>query len=168
MDYSDTFSQVAKFSIRLFISLGTTHGWDLHQLDIKNVFLHGDLAKEVYMEQLLGFVAQGEIGRVCHLHKSLYGLNQSPRAWFGKFSEVIEKFSLQKSKSDHCVFYKNSQTSIILLVVYVDDIVITGNDMTSISSLKSFLHGQFHTKNLRMLKYFMGCKKREEKNIFLY
>ena len=68
MDYFDTFSPVAKLtSIRLFISLAATHGWDLHQLDIKNVFLHGDLAEEVYMEQPPRFVTQGEIGRVCHL-----------------------------------------------------------------------------------------------------
>ena len=75
VDYSDTFSSVAKLtSIRLFISLATIHGWDLHQLDIKNDFLHGDLAKEVYMKQPFGFVAQGEISRVCRLYKSLYGL----------------------------------------------------------------------------------------------
>ena len=73
VDYSDTFSPVTKLtSIRLFISLATTYGWDLHQLDIKNVFLHEDLAKEVYMEQPPEFVAQGEIGRVCCLRKSLY------------------------------------------------------------------------------------------------
>ena len=159
VNYSDTFSPVAKLtSIRLFISLAATHGWDLHELDIKNVLLHGDLAKEVYMEQPPGFVAQDEIGRVCRLQKSLYDLKQSPRAWFSKFSEVIEKFGIQKSKSDHSIFYKNSQASIILLVVYVDDIIITGNDMTSISSLKSFLHGQFHTKDLGMLKYFLGVE----------
>ena len=63
------------------------------------------------MEQPSGFVAQGETSRVCHLRKSLYGLKQSPRAWFGKFSEVIEKFGLQKSKSDHFVLYKNSRVS---------------------------------------------------------
>ena len=75
VDYSDTFSSVAKLtSIRLCISLAATHGWDLHQLDIKNVFLHGDFAKEVYMEQPPRFVAQGEIDRVCRLRKSLYGL----------------------------------------------------------------------------------------------
>ena len=109
VDYSDTFSPDAKLtSIRLFISLATTHGWDLHQLDIKNVFLLGNLAEEVYMEQPLGFVAQGEISRVCHLRKSLYGLKQNPRAWFGKFSEVLEKFGLQKSKSYHCLLQKLS------------------------------------------------------------
>ena len=79
MDYSDIFFPVAKMSsIQLFISLATTHGWDLHQLDIKNVFLHGDLPKKVYMEQPPRFVAQGEISRVCRLRKSLYGLKQSP------------------------------------------------------------------------------------------
>ena len=81
-----------------------------------------------------------EIGRVCRLRKSLYGLKQSPHAWFGKFSEMIEKFGMQKSKSDHSVFYRNSQAGIILLVVYVGDIIITGNDMAGISSLKSFFH----------------------------
>ena len=93
------------------------------------------------MEQPLGFVAQEEIGKVCRLQKSLYGLKQSPRAWFSKFSHTVEKFGLQKSKSDNFVFYRNSNSGIILLVVYVDDIVITGSDSTRISSLKSFLHG---------------------------
>ena len=140
MDYSDTFSSVAKLtSIRLFISLATTHGWDLHQLDIKNVFLHGDHAKEVYMEQPSRFVAQGEIGRVYRFRKSLYGLKQSPRAWFSKFSEVIEKFGMQKSKFDHYVFYIHFQAGIISLVVYVDDIIIIMNDTAGISTLKSFL-----------------------------
>ena len=99
-----------------------------------------------------------EIDRVCRLRKSLYGLKQSPHAWFGKSSEVIEKFGMQKSKSDHSIFYRNSQAGIILLVVYVDDIIITRDDMASISSLKSFLHGQFHTKDLCMLKYFLGVE----------
>ena len=75
MDYSDTFSSVAKMTyVRLFISLAATHNWDLHQLDIKNAFLHGDLQEKVYMEHPLGFVAQMEIGKVCRLRKSLYGL----------------------------------------------------------------------------------------------
>ena len=110
------------------------------------------------MEQPPGFVAQAEIGRVCLLRKSLYGLKQSPCAWFDKLSDLIEKFCMQKSKSDHYVFYRNSQSGIILLVVYIDDIIITRDDMAGISSLKSFLHGQFHTKDLGMLKYFFGVE----------
>ena len=75
---------------------------------------------------------------------------------------------MQKSKSGQSVFYRNSQAGIILLVVYVDDIIITENDMTGISSLKSFLHGQFHTKDLGMPKYFLGVKvMRSKHGIFL-
>ena len=107
----------------------------MHQLNIKNVFLHGDFLEEVYMEQPPRFVAQGEIGKVCRFRKTLYGLKQSPRGWFGKFSQVVEAFGIQKSKSDHYVFYKNSSSSSILLVVYVDDNVITGRDSKDILSL---------------------------------
>ena len=109
VDYSNTFSHVAKMtSVRLFISLAATYHWDLYQLDIKNVLLHGDLQEEVYMEQGPGFVAKGEIRKVCRLRKSLYGLKQSLRAWFSKFSQDVKEFGMQKSISDHSVFYKNT------------------------------------------------------------
>ena len=75
---------------------------------------------------------------------------------------------MQKSKSDHSIFYRNSQVGIVLLVVYVDDIIITRNDMAGISLLKSFLYGQFHTKDLGMLKYFLGVEvMRSNRGIFL-
>ena len=100
--------------------------------------------------------------------KSLYGLKQSPRAWFGKFSQAIEVFDIQNCKSDHSVFYKNSNLGIILLVVYVDDIVIIESDSKGISSLKSFLQSQFHTKNLGMIRYFLGIEvMRSKYEIFL-
>ena len=95
---------------------------------------------------------------MCCLWKSLYGLKQNPHAWFGKFSRVVETFGMQKSKSNHSVFYKSSNSSIILLVVYEDNIVIIGSDFKGILSLKSFLHSQFHTKDLGMLKYFLGVE----------
>ena len=159
VDYSETFSPVAKMtSVQLCISLVATYNWDLHQFDIKNVFLHGDLQEEVHMEQPSGFIAQGEIGRVYRLRKSLYGLKQSPHVWFGKFNQAVEEFGMQMSKSDHSVFYRNSNPGIILLVVYVDDIVITRSDSKGISSLKSFLQSQFHTKDLGMLRYFLGIE----------
>ena len=103
--------------------------WPLYQLNIKNTFLHGELLEEVYMEQPSGFVAQGESGLVCKLHRSLYGLKQSPRAWFGRFSSVVQEFGMLGSEADHSVFYHhNSSSQCIYLVVYVDDIVITGSD----------------------------------------
>nr|CAD1837447.1 unnamed protein product [Ananas comosus var. bracteatus] len=131
VDYSDTFSPVAKLVfIRLFISLATTSHWVLHQLDIKNVFSMVIFKK--------------------------------------RFSEVVQEFGMKKSKCDHSVFYRHSETGIILLVVYVDDIVITGNDTARISSLKLFLQTQFQTKDLGMLKYFLGIEvTRCKRGIFL-
>ncbi|XP_062100044.1 uncharacterized mitochondrial protein AtMg00810-like [Humulus lupulus] len=93
----------------------------------------------------------------------IFGLKQSPHAWFGKFSQAIEKFGMMKSKSDHSVFYKRSEVGIILLVVYVDEIIITRNDTRGISSLKSFLHTQFHTKDLGVLNYFLGVEVTQSK-----
>ena len=95
------------------------------------------------MEQPPGFVAQGKIGKVCCLRKSLYGLKQSLCAWFGKFSQAVEEFGMRKSKSYHSAFYKNFNSSIILLVVYSDDIVITGSDSKGISSLSPFFRANF-------------------------
>lgn len=119
-----------------------THNRPLHQLDIKNVFLHDDLLEEVYIEQLLSFIDEGEYRKVRHLHKSLYSLKESPRAWL--FNQPIKKFEMKKYKSNYSVFYRQSTVDIILLVVYADDI---GNDIVSILSLKSLLHSQFHTKD---------------------
>ncbi|CAM8877197.1 unnamed protein product [Rhodiola kirilowii] len=169
IDYFDTFSPVAKLtSIRLLISLAASHHWPLYQLDIMNAFLHGDLQEPIYMEQLPGFVAQGESAKVCYLHKSLYGLKQSPRAWFSTFTAAVEKFGMQKSKSDHSVFYKQSGNGIVLLVVYVDDIVITGSNSGDIDSLKGFLQTQFNTKDLGRLRYFLGVEvSRSKRCIFL-
>ena len=90
------------------ISLAANLGWPLFQLDVKNAFLNGDLKEEVYMVKPPEFVAQGESGKVCRLHKAIYGLKQSPRAWFGKFSEVVLKFGLQRCHSDHSVFSHTS------------------------------------------------------------
>ncbi|PKI46814.1 hypothetical protein CRG98_032811 [Punica granatum] len=138
--------------------------WSLHQLDIKNVFLHKDLEEEVYMEQPPGFVAQGEyFGKVCKLCKSLYRLKQSPRARFDCFSSTVLKFGLVRSQFDHSVFFRHYEGRHILLVVYVDDIVITGDDAVGIFQLKAYLHSQFQTKDLGALKYFLGIEVAQSK-----
>ncbi|KAL3537871.1 hypothetical protein ACH5RR_001237 [Cinchona calisaya] len=127
-----------------------------------------DMQEEVYMAQPPEFVAQEESGKVCRLRKSLYGLKHSPRAWFGRFSEVVQEFGMKKSNCDHSVFYQQSKTGLILLVVYVDDIVITGSKSAGITALKSFLQTHFQTKDLGMLKYFLGIEvTRCKKSIFL-
>ena len=108
-DYYDIFSLVAKIaSDRLLLCMAAMCSWPLFQFDMKNGFLLGDLAEEVYMEQPSGFVAQGEFGLVCKLRRSLYGLKQSPRAWFNRFSLVVQEFSMIRSTTDHSVFYHHT------------------------------------------------------------
>ena len=97
-DYYYTFSSVVKMTfVRFLLSMVVMSSRSLYQLDIKNVFLHGDLAEEVYMEQPFGFVAQGESVLVCKLRCSFYDLKQSPRAWFGRFSYVVQEFDMTRS-----------------------------------------------------------------------
>ncbi|RVW74545.1 Retrovirus-related Pol polyprotein from transposon TNT 1-94 [Vitis vinifera] len=150
--------QVDRLKARL-IAKGYTQIYGCDYLNIKNAFLHGELLEEVYMEQPPGFVAQGESSLVCKLRRSLYGLKQSPWAWFGHFSSVVQKFGMLRSEADHSVFYHhNSSSQCIYLVVYVDDIVITGSDQEGIQRLKQHLLNHFRTKDLGKLKYFLGLE----------
>jgi hypothetical protein len=130
----------------------------LLQLDVKNAFLHGDLHEEVYMEIPLGFNSKETEGKVCRLRKSLYGLKQSPRAWFGRFRKEICSMGYQQSNADHTLFFKHCHGKIMLLVVYVDDIVITGNDEEEMLCLKKILSRSFEVKDLGNLHYFLGIE----------
>ncbi|KAJ9560780.1 hypothetical protein OSB04_005940 [Centaurea solstitialis] len=110
IDYSETFSPVAKIdTIRVLFSIASNQGWPLHQFDVKNAFLHGDLKEEVYMEAPPGFSDSFKTGEVCRLKKSLYGLKQSPRAWFGRFTLAMKKYGFKQSNSDHTLFLKHRQ-----------------------------------------------------------
>jgi hypothetical protein len=157
LDYTETFSHVAKLnSIRIITSLAANLDWPLHQLDVKNAFLHGDLNETVYMAQPPGFESKGEY--VCHLNKYIYGLKQSPSAWFDKFSKAVASHGMTRSQADHSVFFKKTKTGIVILVVYVDDIVITGSDKEGIQILINHLSSSFLTKYLGKLRYFLGIE----------
>ena len=154
LDYTETFSLVAKLnSICIIISLAANLDWPLHQLDVKNVFLLGDLNETVYMAQPPGFESKGEC--VGHLKKSIYGLKQSSHAWFDKFSNVVVSHGMTRSQADHFVFFKKTKIGIVILVVYVDDIIITGSDKKGIQILINHFSSSFLTKYLRKLCYFL-------------
>ena len=160
IDYQETFAPVAKInSIRVLLSLIVNSNWPLHQLDVKNAFLNGDLEEEVYMSSPPGFEERCGNGRVCRLKKSLYGLKQSPRAWFERFGKVIKRYAYIQSQADHTMFYKHSNDGkIAILIVYVDDIVLTGDDCDELAKLKKKLAEEFEIKDLGALKYFLGME----------
>ena len=130
IDYTETFALVAKINtIRVLLSLAANLDWPLQQFDVKNAFLHSKLSEEVYMDLPLGcMVSKKQCQKVCKLKKSLYGLKWSPRAWFGRFTRSMRAFSYHKSNSDHTLFLKKQHGKITTLNVYVDDMVVTGND----------------------------------------
>ena len=129
LDYHETFSPVARLSsIRVLFSIALDQSWPLHQLDVSNAFLYGDLDEQVFMEQPPGYVAQGESSEVCLLKKAIYGLKQSPRAWFHKFSQLLFAYGFVSTVSDPTVMWKRTPHGCVILAVYVDDIIITGSD----------------------------------------
>ena len=141
----------------------------MQQLDVKNAFLHEDPKEEVYMELPPGFEEQLGKGKVCKLKKSLYGLKQSPRAWFEKFSDSIKSMGYTQGQTDYTMFYKHShEGKITILIVYVDDIILTGNDEHEIRRMKESLAQKFEIKDLGNLRYFLGIEvARSKKGIFL-
>src|SRR6266540_5801944 len=159
IDYDETFAPVAKMNtVRILISCAANFGWLLHQLDVKNAFLHGDLQEEVYMEIPPGFSTSETDGKVCRLKKSLYGLKQSPRAWFDKFRRAVCNIGYGQCNGDHTLFYRHLKGKITILAVYVDDIIITGDDKEEIARLKECLSKAFEVKDLGRLKYFLGIE----------
>ncbi|KAI9197977.1 hypothetical protein LWI28_007873 [Acer negundo] len=165
IDYQDTFSPTAKIIfVRCLLALAAARGWSLHQMDVNNTFLHGDLSEEIYMSPPPGLRRQGEEHLVCRLHKSLYGLKQASRQWFAKFTEAICSAGYIQSRADYSLFTRTKGKSFTALLIYVDDILITGNDSISIAETKTFLHSHFHLKDLGKLKYFLGIEFSASKN----
>ena len=125
-------------------------------MDVKNVFLNGNLSEEVYMQPPPSFSI--EPNKVCHLRRALYGLKQSLRAWFAKFSSTISHLGYIASHYDFALFLHRTDKGTILLLLYVDDMIIIDNNLSGIQELKDFLYQQFEMKDLVHLSYFWGLE----------
>uniref|UniRef100_A0A2N9FEM3 CCHC-type domain-containing protein n=1 Tax=Fagus sylvatica TaxID=28930 RepID=A0A2N9FEM3_FAGSY len=157
IDYEETFAPVARItSVRSLLAIAAVHQWPLFQMDVKNAFLNGDLTEEVYMQAPPGYSDCPD--KVCLLRRALYGLKQAPRAWFAKFSSIVHQFGFSSSSHDTALFIRRSDKGMILLLLYVDDMIITGDDHSGISDFKLFLHQQFEMKDLGHLSYFLGLE----------
>lgn len=138
-------------SVRMLISIAVNQNWSLFQFDVKNAFLHGDLEEEVYMAIPPCFRMMYAKGKVCKLKKTLYGLKQSLLAWFERFKSAMLKSGYKQAQADHTLFVKIQSSQVIVLIVYVDDIIVTGNDAAEVAPLKDGLAKEFEIKDLGSL-----------------
>ncbi|GJY59409.1 ribonuclease H-like domain-containing protein [Tanacetum coccineum] len=157
IDCDETFSPVVKpATIRTVLSLAVSRDWPIHQLDVKNAFLHGHLSETVYMHQPPGFVDPNKPNYVCHLQRSLYGLKQAPRAWFQRFASYATRVGFQHSKTDSSLFVFHRGSDIAYLLLYVDDIILTASSSAFLQRIITSLHSEFAMTDLGSLNYFLG------------
>lgn len=139
VDYSEVFAPVARWdTIRLILALAAQKGWTVFQLDVKSAFLHGELKEAVYVEHPEGYVRKGEEHKVLKLKKALYGLKQALRAWYSKIEGYFMKEGFEKCSHEHTLFLKNEDGGSFLIVsLYVDDLIYTGNDVKLCEKFKA-------------------------------
>ncbi|KAH9679451.1 retrovirus-related pol polyprotein from transposon RE1 [Citrus sinensis] len=164
IDYFE--SPVTKAStVRVILSLAAMHGWMIRHVDVNNAFLNGDLTEDVYMYQPEGFVDEKRSGYVCKLKNALYGLKQAPRAWFDKLKGcLVANWGFQNSRADTSLFFNGKQDSMILVLIYVDDILITGPNSDELEKFISDFSKVFALKDLGRLSYFLGIEVSYAKN----
>ncbi|KAH9762165.1 hypothetical protein KPL70_000710 [Citrus sinensis] len=162
IDFNEIFSPVVKHSsIRILLAIMALFDLELEQMDVKTAFLHGNLEEKILMSQPEGFEEQGHEEYVCLLKRSLYGLKQSPRQWYRRFDQFMVSNGYSRSKYDSCVYHGiinsgGNSGGAVYLLLYVDDILIAGKDLSDIKELKNLLKGEFEMKDLGSAKRILG------------
>ena len=145
-------------SVRIILAIDAYFDYEIWQMDVKTTFLHGNLKEDVYMIQPEGFVDPNNAGKICKLKRSIYGLRQATRSWNIRFDEVIIDLGFIKNEEDYCLYKKSSGSSVVFLILYVDDILLIGNDVSMLNSVKESLNGKFSMKYLGEVVYILGIK----------
>lgn len=147
MDYNDTYSPVVRLeSIRLILALAHAHNWEIQQMDVKGAYLNGKLKEEIYMKQPEGY--DDDTGRLCRLIKTLYGLKQSGREWNEEFNLKLQTVTFTRLQSDPCVYIRKTSTTIEIITVWVDDLILVTSTIELMTKLKSQLQGMFEVTDL--------------------
>lgn len=157
IDMTETFAPVVKpASIKIILSFAVTWGWELRQYDVSNAFLHDILNGEVYMRQPPGYKDPDRPTTVCKLERSIYGLHQSPRAWFYRLRFFLVSIGFTKSLSDQSSFVYSKGDTKAFFLVYVDDIILVSSSKSFTKEFSAKIENEFPDKNIGELKYFLG------------
>jgi hypothetical protein len=162
VDYEEVFAPVARLeTVRLLLALAAQGDWKVHHMDVKSAFLNGDLTEEVYVEQPIGYEKKGEEEKVYKLKKALYGLKQAPRAWNSKLDQCLVSLGFKRCPLEHAVYTKSSKDSNLLIGVYVDDLIITGDNAQQIEGFKAQMMKKFSMSDLGLLSYYLGIEVKQ-------
>ena len=159
LDYDETFSPVAMIkSIRIILAIAAYHDYEIWQMNVKTAFLNGNLQEDVYMTQPEGFLDPKNPGKICKLQRSIYGLKKASRGWNIHFDEAVREFGSIKNEDESYVYKKADENNIAFLVLYVDDILLIGNDIPTLLNTKAWLGKCFSMKYLGDATFILGMK----------
>ncbi|KAL4021421.1 hypothetical protein IC575_020218 [Cucumis melo] len=159
IDYEETFSPVTMIkSIRILLSIATFYDYEIWHMDVKTAFLNGNLEESIYMVQSEGFIQKGQEQKVCKLQKSIYGLKQASRSWNIRFDTTIKSYGFEQNVDEPCVYKRIINSNVAFLVLYVDDILLIGNDVGHLTDIKEWLATQFQMNDLENALYVPGIQ----------
>lgn len=163
VDFIGAFAPVARMeTVRVLLAMGAQKGWPIYQLDVKSAFLNGDLKEEVYVVQREGFIIHGKETMVYKLSKALYGLRQSPRAWYSKVDHHFSELGFKRSPNEPTLYTKTqANKGLLLLCIYVDDIIYLGSSQDMLQEFKANMLSKFEMSDLGLLKYFLGLEVKQ-------
>ena len=145
-------------SVRILLSIFAHYDYEIWQMDVKTAFLNGNLEEEIYMMQLEGVIVKKQEHMVCKLKRSIYGLKQASRSWNIRFDQAIKSFGFEQNLDESCVYKRHRDKVVMFLLLYVDDILLIGNDVGVMSSVKFWLSSQFDMKDLGEANFILGIK----------
>ncbi|KAK4387925.1 Retrovirus-related Pol polyprotein from transposon RE2 [Sesamum angolense] len=164
IDYTETFAPVARLdTIRALIAIAANKKWKIYQMDVKSAFLNGYIDEEIYVEQPQGFIAKGSEEKGLRLKKALYGLKQAPRAWYNRIDKYFMDRGFRRSLSEPTLYIKSQGNDTLIVSLYVDDLIYTGNNEKMIQDFKEDMMKTFEMSDLGLMHFFLGIEKNQEK-----
>ncbi|KAL0319934.1 UNVERIFIED_CONTAM: Retrovirus-related Pol polyprotein from transposon TNT 1-94 [Sesamum radiatum] len=164
IDYTETFAPVARLdTIRALVAIAANKNGKIYQMDVKSAFLNGYIDEEIYVEQPQGFIAKGYEEKVLRLKKALYGLKQAPRAWYSRIDNYFMDRGFRRSLSEPTLYVKRQGNDTLIVSLYVDDLIYTGNNEKMIHDFKEDMMKTFEMSDLGLMHFFLGIEINQEK-----